>query len=149
MKTVFILGSNSDKEFTRQMVDGLQKWGVETEVIVASAHKVPKKVADIVENYNSIKDVVFVGVAGRSNALSGVIAANSVHPVFACPPFKDKDDMTVNIFSSLMMPSDTPVMTIVDPGNLVLAVVKIFAGKDGGLRKKVLERIEKIRKTFE
>lgn len=149
MKTVFILGSNSDQEFTRQMVDGLQKWNVETEVIVASAHKVPKKVADIVEKYNNVDDVVFVGVAGRSNALSGVIAANSVHPVFACPPFKDKDDMTVNIFSSLMMPSDTPVMTIVDPGNLVLAVVKIFAEKDDGLRKKVLERIEKIRKTFE
>lgn len=149
MKTVFLLGSNSDKDFTQQMVDGLKEWGVESEVIVASAHKVPKKVADIVEKYNSVDDVIFVGVAGRSNALSGVIAANSVHPVFACPPLKEKADLQINIFSSLMMPSDTPVMTVVDPANLVLSVVKIFAEKDGELRKKVVERIEKIRRSFD
>lgn len=149
MKTIFLLGSTSDKDFTQPMVDGLKEWGVESEVIVASAHKVPKKVADIVEKYNSIEDVVFVGVAGRSNALSGVIAANSVHPVFACPPLKEKADLQVNIFSSLMMPSDTPVMTVVDPANLILSVVKIFAEKDAGLRKKVIDRIEKIRKSFD
>ena len=34
--------------------------------------------------------VVFVTVAGRSNALSGVVAANTHRPVIACPPFKDK-----------------------------------------------------------
>lgn len=149
MKTIFLLGSPSDKDFTQPMVDGLKEWGVESEVIVASAHKVPKKVADIVEKYNSVEDVVFVGVAGRSNALSGVIAANSVHPVFACPPLKEKADLQVNIFSSLMMPSDTPVMTVVDPANLILSVVKIFAEKDAGLRKKVIDRIEKIRKSFD
>lgn len=149
MKTIFILGSQVDKEFTQKMVDGLNKWGVETEVIVASAHKVPKKVADIVEKYNSVEDVVFVGVAGRSNALSGVIAANSVHPVFACPPFQDKVDMMVNLNSSLMMPGDTPVMTVIDPANLILSVVKIFAEKNAELRKKVWARIEEIRKSFE
>ncbi len=149
MKTVFLLGSKSDLEFTQQMLDGLAKWGIDTEVVVASAHKVPRKVADVIDKYNAIDDVVFVGVAGRSNALSGVIAANSVHPVFACPPFKDKDDMTVNIYSSLMMPSDTPVMTVVDPSNLVLAVVKIFAEKDVSLKSKVMARIEEIRKSFD
>ncbi len=149
MKTVFLLGSKTDLEFTVQMVDGLKEWGVESEVIVASAHKVPKKVADIVEKYNSVEDVVFVGVAGRSNALSGVLAANSVHPVFACPPFKDKTDMMVNLNSSLMMPSDTPVMTVIDPANLVLSVVKIFAEKDASLRVKVIERIAKVRKSFD
>ncbi|MEK7673405.1 MAG: AIR carboxylase family protein [Patescibacteria group bacterium] len=149
MKTVFILGSTVDKEFTQKMVDGLTKWGVETEVIVASAHKVPRKVADIVEGYNKVEDVVFVGVAGRSNALSGVIAANSLHPVFACPPFQDKVDMMVNLNSSLMMPGDTPVMTVIDPANLILAVVKIFAEKNADLRAKVWARIEEIRKSFD
>ena len=38
-----------------------------------------------------------VTVAGRSNALSGVAAANSKYPVSVCPPFSDKDDMMVNI----------------------------------------------------
>lgn len=148
MKTVFVLGSDADKEFTAKMVDGLKAWGIESEVIVASAHKVPRKVADLVDNYNKIDDVVFVGVAGRSNALSGVLAANSLHPVFACPPFKDQDDMMVNINSSLMMPSETPVMTVIDPTNLVLAVVKIFALKDADLKAKVVARIEEVRGKF-
>lgn len=148
MKTVFLLGSDSDKEFAQKMLDGLNEWGIESELIVASAHKVPRLVADIVEERNLLEDIVFVGVAGRSNALSGVIAANSVHPVFACPPFQDKDDMMVNINSSLMMPSETPVMTVVDPSNLVLAVVKIFAAKNVDLRARVKDRIEQIKAKF-
>lgn len=149
MKAIFFLGSKSDMEFTQKMLDGLNQWGVETEVVVASAHKVPKKVADIVEKNNLQKDIVYVGVAGRSNALSGVLAANSVHPVFACPPFKDYDDFAMNINSSLMMPSDTPVMTVVDPGNLVLSIVKIFALSSDVLRAKVLERLQEVKKSFE
>ncbi len=47
------------------------------------------------------------------------------------------------------MPSDTPVMTVVDPSNLVLAVVKIFAEKDVSLKSKVMARIEEIRKSFD
>jgi phosphoribosylaminoimidazole carboxylase PurE protein len=148
MKTVFFLGSESDRDFTQAMLDGLAEWGIDTEVIVASAHKVPIMVADLVEKYNGEEDIVMVGVAGRSNALSGVLAANSIHPVFACPPFKDKADMMVNINSSLMMPSETPVMTVIDPGNLVLSVAKIFALKYSDLGAMVKSRIEKVKSKF-
>ena len=85
---------------------------------LASAHKVPEKVLGIVQQYNSEKDVVYVTVAGRSNGLSGVVAANSIHPVMACPPFKDKQDLLVNIHSTMQMPSETPVLTVLDP-NLI------------------------------
>ncbi|NOZ03854.1 MAG: AIR carboxylase family protein [FCB group bacterium] len=44
----------------------------------------------------------------------------------ACPPFKDKIDMMVNIQSTLQMPSNTPVLTILDPGNCALAVKRIL-----------------------
>ena len=39
-----------------------------------------------------------------------------------CPPFSSKSDMLVNIHSTLQMPSNTPVLTVVDPGNCALAV---------------------------
>ncbi|MBL4693894.1 AIR carboxylase family protein [Candidatus Gracilibacteria bacterium] len=148
MKAVFVLGSEVDKEHTQKMVDGLSEWGIESVVHVASAHKVPVKVAELVAALNEEEDVVMVGVAGRSNALSGVLAANSVHPVFACPPFKDKADMMVNINSSLMMPSETPVMTVIDPSNTVLSIVKIFALKDSALREKVVARISDVKSKF-
>ena len=65
-------------------------------------------------------------IAGRSNALSGFVAANSSFPTLACPPFQDKVDMLVNIHSTLQMPSKTPVMTVLDPVNCAEAVARIF-----------------------
>ena len=130
-----------DKEF--------EKWGVGAEVIVASAHKVPEKVFEIVSTNNeNEEDIVYITVAGRSNGLSGVTAANSVHPVIACPPFKDKEDFIMNINSTLVMPSDTPVLTVIDKGNAVMAALRIFALKDSGLRAKIAGRIAEIKEKF-
>ena len=50
--------------------------------------------------------VIYITVAGKSNALSGVVAANSKRPVIACPPFADKTDMMVNIHSTLQCPAE-------------------------------------------
>ena len=72
------------------------------------------------------RNVIFITIAGRSNALSGVVACNTKYPVIACPPFKDKQDYSVNIHSTLQMPSNTPTMTILEPINVVLACKKIF-----------------------
>jgi len=70
--------------------------------------------------------VVYITIAGRSNALSGFVAANSSAPTLACPPFKDKVDMLVNIQSTLQMLGKTPVMTVLAPGNCALAVKRIM-----------------------
>ena len=149
MKVVMILGSESDKDFVAGMDQNFEKWGITAEVIVASAHKVPEKVFEIVsENNKSDEDIVYVTVAGRSNGLSGVTAANSVHPVIACPPFKTKEDFMININSTLVMPSDTPVLTVIDKQNVVMAVLRIFALKDSGLKQKVAAHIAEIKEKF-
>jgi len=85
-------------------------------------------VLEILEANKGEKDLVYITIAGRSNALSGFVAANSDHPTLGCPPFSDKADMLVNIHSTLQMPSNTPVMTVIDPGNCALAVKRIFGG---------------------
>lgn len=36
------------------------------------------------------EQVVYIAVAGRSDALSGVMSANTVNPVIACPPYGEK-----------------------------------------------------------
>jgi phosphoribosylcarboxyaminoimidazole (NCAIR) mutase len=54
-----------------------------------------------------------------SNALSGVVAANSRGiPVIACPPAKDLDDLATNINSTLQMPSNVPAACILRPDNV-------------------------------
>ena len=148
MKVIIWLGSKSDMEFVDGMGKEFKAWGVDSEYVIASAHKVPEKAFEMIKKNNKEEDLVYVTVAGRSNALSGVVSANSVHPVIACPPFKDKMDFMVNINSTLNMPSDTPAMTVLDRLNVIMAVLRIFALKNKELKKKILQRIEKIKKSF-
>ena len=126
MKVVIIMGSTSDEPHAKKITDKLDEYNIKWEQHAASAHKEPKKVLDILESNENDNHILYVTIAGRSNALSGFVAANSSFPTLACPPFSDKTDMLVNIHSTLQMPSNTPVLTVVDPGNCALAIKRIF-----------------------
>ncbi|MCS5647125.1 MAG: AIR carboxylase family protein [Candidatus Marinimicrobia bacterium] len=126
MKAVLIMGSTSDEPHAKKITDKLDDYRIAWEQHVASAHKQPLKVLEILETNKDGEDIVYVTIAGRSNALSGFVAANSEFPTLGCPPFSDKADMLVNIHSTLQMPSNTPVLTVIDPGNCALAVKRIF-----------------------
>ena len=126
MKVVIIMGSTSDEPHAKKITDKLDEYNIKWEQHAASAHKEPKKVLDILESNENNDHILYVTIAGRSNALSGFVAANSSFPTLACPPFSDKTDMLVNIHSTLQMPSNTPVLTVLDPGNCALAIKRIF-----------------------
>lgn len=148
MLAVFLLGSDSDKDHAKKITDELEKLSIPFEINIGSAHKVPEKVLGIIEKYNKEQEIVYMTIAGRSNALSGVVAGNSVHPVLACPPLKDKDDYMVNIHSTLQMPSETPVLTVLDPGNAALCVARIFGLSHPEIQKSLLQRREELKKKF-
>ena len=126
MKAVIIMGSTSDEPHAKKITDKLDDYNITWEQHAASAHKQPLKVLEILQAHEEAKDIVYITIAGRSNALSGFVAANSNFPTLGCPPFSDKSDMLVNIHSTLQMPSNTPVLTVIDPGNCALAVKRIF-----------------------
>ena len=127
MKAVLIMGSTSDQHHADKITSTLDTVGVEHETHAASAHKNPEKVLEIIRSYGQEESVVFVTIAGRSNALSGFVAANTSKPTIGCPPFADKVDMSINIHSTLQMPSMTPVLTVLDPGKCALAVHRILS----------------------
>ena len=126
MKAVLIMGSTSDEPHAKKITDKLDEYGINWEQHAASAHKQPLKVLEILDVNKDGRDIVYITIAGRSNALSGFVAANSEFPTLGCPPFSDKADMLVNIHSTLQMPSNTPVLTVIDPGNCALAVKRIL-----------------------
>ena len=126
MKAVLIMGSTFDEPHAKKITDKLDEFEISWEQHAASAHKQPLKVLEILNNNKEEKDIVYITIAGRSNALSGFVAANSEFPTLGCPPFSDKADMLVNMHSTLQMPSNTPVLTVIDPGNCALAVKRIF-----------------------
>lgn len=129
---VIIMGSESDRAHADKIAKALHGNGITVDTHVASAHKQPRLVLELLERYDRERLVVYITIAGRSNALSGFVAANSRFPTIACPPFADKTDMLVNIHSTLQMPSNVPVLTVLDPANAALAVTKIFDLVAGG-----------------
>lgn len=126
MQAIIIMGSTTDEPHAKKITDMLDEFGITWEQHVASAHKEPRKVLEILDSNKEASGIIYITIAGRSNALSGFVAANSTFPTLACPPFADKTDMLVNIHSTLQMPSNTPVLTILDPGNCALAIKRIF-----------------------
>ena len=126
MKAILIMGSTSDEHHAKKITDKLDEYRISWEQHAASAHKQPLKVLEILNDNKDKESIVYITIAGRSNALSGFVAANSNFPTLGCPPFSDKSDMLVNIHSTLQMPSNTPVLTVIDPGNCALAVKRIF-----------------------
>ena len=149
MHVAIVLGSKSDLAFAGKISDVLKEFGVESETTVASAHKVPEKVVTLIEKLNARTDAtVVIAVVGMSNGLGGVLAGSCVHPVIACPPFADLADYQVNVHSSLQMPSDVPVMTVLNPKNAALSALRILGEGDADVRKKLMKRIEKIKGDY-
>ena len=125
---IIISGSIKDEKHVNNIKKYINELNIPYISEIASAHKNTYKVMNLIKRYNADdKKIIWITVAGRSNALSGVIAANSIFPVIACPPFSDKIDMTVNLHSTLQCPSDVPVMTVLEPSNVALCVKRIFS----------------------
>ena len=74
------MGSTSDEPHAKKITDKLDGYGIAWEQSAASAHKEPLKVLDILNANKKGKDIVYITIAGRSNALSGFVAANSQFP---------------------------------------------------------------------
>ncbi len=124
---LIVLGSEKDMSHVDKMAPILREGGIEFRAEVASAHKNPRALLQLLDTFNeSLEPVVCISIAGRSNALSGVCAANSKWPVIACPYFHDGQDYLINIHSTLQMPSKTPVLTVIDPQNAALAACRIL-----------------------
>ncbi|MBI5402262.1 MAG: AIR carboxylase family protein [Ignavibacteriae bacterium] len=136
-KVIIIMGSKGDLEWSKKIAESLDKFGIESVLRIASAHKVPLKCYDLIKQYEK-ENVVFITVAGRSNALSGFTDAQTFCPVIACPPYGDKFAGN-DVYSSLRMPSGVAPMVILETENAALAAAKIFALTDEQIRNKVID----------
>ena len=150
-KAVIIMGSERDLDFSREIAKYLTLLGVTYEFRVASAHKTPEKVLEIIKEFENQK-VVFVTVAGRSNALSAFIDGNTAKPVIACPPYSEKFG-GADIYSSLRVPSGIGTVVTIEPEGAAIAVVKILGLEDAVLLANVksyqLDKREELEKANE
>jgi 5-(carboxyamino)imidazole ribonucleotide mutase len=139
MLAVIIMGSPADREFAGKIADALETFGIPVVLRVASAHKTPLRLLEMVHAYEADdRRKVYITVAGRSNALSGMVDAAVSAPVIACPPYSDKFGGG-DVFSSLRTPSGVAPAVVLEPTNAALLAAKILGLADADLRQKVLD----------
>ena len=134
-KAIILMGSERDLDFCNKIKKHLKLLGVISEFRVASAHKTPRQVLDIIMDLEKEK-IVYITVAGRSNALSAFVDANSSKPVIACPPYSEKFN-GADIYSSLRVPSGIGTVVTIEPEGAAIAVAKILALEDETIKKLV------------
>lgn len=136
---VIVMGSEKDQGYADRIVTTLGEFEVPVELRVASAHKSIAHLLELIGAYNNQEDksIVFIAVAGRSNALGGVIDANTAFPVISAPPYSETY-AGADIFSSLRMPSGIATTVATEPEMAALAAVKMLALNNPELADKVL-----------
>lgn len=148
-KIIVFLGSGSDLPFAHRVKDFLRdsKFPVKCVYRISSAHRNIGKLLDDLKSYEQSGDkIVYITIAGLSDALSGVVAGNSQHPVIACPPDLEKHGLP-KAFSSMMMPQGIAVSLVSSPENAALAAVKILALSNPSLETRIVEYMNGLRDT--
>lgn len=145
-----LMGSKADLPVAHEVDRVLRRFGIESIARVASAHKTTQQLLEIIREIESLgRPTVFITIAGRSNALSGVVDANTDAPTIACPSPSDKF-AGMDILSSLRMPSAVAPVTVLEPEAAALAAAKILALSDGTLAQRLKEyRDSEIRRIEE
>ncbi len=140
---VILMGSPSDLPFVNKITAALDQFGIAYECRIASAHKSAAYLLDLLAQYEANGRVgVYITVAGRSNALSGMVDAHVAAPVIACPPPSEAFG-GADVYSSLRMPSGVAPALVLEPQNAALLAAKIL-----GLREAVRQAQQQQRSAL-
>jgi len=143
VEVLVVLGSKTDAEVGKKAGSMLDEFGVGYEIVVASAHRTPDLLRDLIRNTTA---KVFIAVAGLSAALPGTIASHTTKPVIGVP-VSGKLNLDA-VLSVSQMPPGVPVAAVgLDRGeNAAILAVEILAVKDERLVEKLREHREALKK---
>jgi len=134
---VILMGSKADLDHCEKIAEACRKYGIETVLRIASAHKTPVHALGILREFEAeARPKVYITVAGRSNALSGFVDGAVSAQVIACPPASESFG-GADVFSSLRMPSGVAPAVVLEPANAALLAAKIFGLADIAVQEKV------------
>ena len=124
-----ILWRGSDKDDLEPFLQQFKRFEspyLKSTIITSSAHKNPiGSYLTFQDNVKQVSDSVLISYIGRSNGAEPTLAANATIPVITTPA--GGDQFHEDVWSSLKEPSATPVMTVMEPQNAVLAAMQILA----------------------
>ena len=133
---IIIMGSKADLAHAQAITKTLKALDVSYEMRVCSAHKATRRLLEMLQEYEQSGPLIYITIAGRSNALSAVVDANTRFPVIACPPYSDRFG-GMDILSSLRLPSGIASPTILEPEGAALLAAKMLALSDTQLEQRL------------
>ena len=147
-----VMGSASDWPSLEPAAALLQEWGIEVEVLVASAHRSPHKAQAYAREAAGRGIKIIIAAAGAAAHLAGVLAAETTLPVIGVPIPSSSFQGLDSLLSTVQMPAGVPVATMaVGTGgaqNAAIFAAQILALNDSRLQEKLkqhkLELEEKV-----
>jgi len=136
-----ILWRGSEKDNPEAFTKALGDLAPMMEVVTCSIHKEPVRGASVLYRMlQEVPDTVVIAFIGRSNGAGPVLSALSTTPVITVPA--SVKDFPEDVWSSLRAPSSTPVMTVLEPSNAVLAALQIFSARNPKVYAQIRGEIE-------
>jgi 5-(carboxyamino)imidazole ribonucleotide mutase len=143
MKVLIIMGSQTDESVMQESSKWLTWFGIENDMVVASAHRNPDKVRDIIVNAQSNGYGVVIAAAGMAAALPGVCAAYTSIPVLGVPLDGGLPGGIDALYSIVQMPAGLPVGTLAvgkaGAKNAAVLAARILALSDNTVAEKLAE----------
>ncbi|NBI07955.1 5-(carboxyamino)imidazole ribonucleotide mutase [Senegalia massiliensis] len=151
MKVSVIMGSISDKEIAKKTIEILEKFNIEYEVKVISAHRTPDKAVEFVKDAEENNTEVIIAIAGKAAHLAGVLAGLSTLPVIGIPAKSSTMDGLDSLLSTVQMPKGVPVATVAINGgeNAGLLAVQMLSLKYPKLKEALKEYKVELKKQVE
>lgn len=112
LDVLILMGSDSDAAVMSAAGDALTGFGVTWEMTVASAHRSPARVLQLIDDAHARGVKVFVVGAGAAAHLAGVVAAHTTRPVIGVPIDSSALRGLDALLSTVQMPPGVPVATV-------------------------------------
>ncbi|MGI6092895.1 MAG: 5-(carboxyamino)imidazole ribonucleotide mutase [Veillonellaceae bacterium] len=141
MKVAIIMGSDSDWPILEPAVKLLADFKIETEVVVASAHRTPDKVHTFAAGAKERGVKAIIAAAGAAAHLPGVVASFTTLPVIGVPINSTSLNGLDALLSIVQMPSGIPVATMAVNGakNAAIFAAQILATENRELADKMVQ----------
>ena len=141
-KVALIMGSDSDLPIVEKAVAILEKFGVEFEAHVYSAHRTPVEAGAFAQSAKDNGFGVIVAFAGMAAHLAGALAARTTLPVIGVPCSSANLDGMDALLATVQMPSGVPVATVAVNGgaNAALLAIQMLALSDDELAQKLADK---------
>ncbi len=146
-KVGIVMGSDSDLPVMSKAAEMLEKFGIDYEITVISAHRMPDVFFDYATKAEEKGFKVIIAGAGGAAHLPGMSAAIFPMPVIGVPIHSKALSGVDSLYSIVSMPAGIPVATVAIDGaaNAGILAAKILATSDPEILEKLKAYKEELK----